>query len=208
MPIRNDGGGSGSDPTSGFEQVFGIPSPPPPPPSAPATAAGSPPLISGSPPITSNPLPGQNIQVDASGNLPVTIARTLVGYEYAYVELLSTVTVSGTSAAQTTIVAGPTIVFDGTTSIVVEFFDPQVATGASDTVIFDLWDDITEVGLIAVVAGNAVTAPVIGKRRFTPTKGPHTYTVKAYRTTNNGAVIAGVGGSLTQLPGYLRVTRA
>lgn len=65
MPIRNDGGGGGTD-TSGFEQVFGIPSPPPNPPVAPATL-GTAPIVS------STPGAGQGVALDAAGRLPVIV---------------------------------------------------------------------------------------------------------------------------------------
>lgn len=64
MPIRNEEGSAAPD--GGFQQVFGIPSPPPAPPVAP-------PLLGGAPVVSSTPRVGQGVALDAAGRLPVIV---------------------------------------------------------------------------------------------------------------------------------------
>ena len=49
-------------------------------------------------------------------------------------------------------------------------------------------------------------APVIMKLRLTPTKGTHTYDLRAFVTSGTGVVYAGAPGTFT--PAYIRVVAA
>lgn len=126
------------------------------------------------------------------------------GAPLAYQEFTSNVTVSGTSGAQTTVVTAPSVTVDGLTPIVVEFYSIEVAPGASDFVVLVLWEDATNLGQMGVV-NLATGTPVKLERKITPSSGAHVYAVKAYRTTNNGTVVAGAGGVNVGQPGFIRV---
>ncbi len=43
-------------------------------------------------------------------------------------------------------------------------------------------------------------------RHFTPTAGSHTYSIRAAVSNGTGTVDANVGGSGSQMPGFIRIT--
>jgi hypothetical protein len=65
VPIRTEEGAAA--PSGGFEQVFGIPSPPPAPPVAPPT-------LGTAPTVSSTPGAGQGVALDAAGRLAVVVS--------------------------------------------------------------------------------------------------------------------------------------
>ncbi len=129
-----------------------------------------------------------------------------------HVSFSAAVTVS--SAAEATpddVVSCGALEFDGNTLNRIEFFSPRVdtAAAASSFVVLNLWDGSTDLGRIALVGNGAVTAesvsaPVYVASFLTPARGTHTYKVRAWRITGNGAVYGGA----PNLPGYIRVSRA
>lgn len=203
MPvILRDDGGPAFDP--GID-LFGRPTPPPAPPSAPPT-------LGISPTVSTTPAPGGGIALDFTGRLNASIPVT--GGELAYVELNSPQTVSATTdAGATSVITDTQRDFDGR-PIWIEFFAPVVdipANAGGNFTIFVLFEDGSSIGRLGAL-GSASNVAVLDaarlRRRHTPTFGPHTYAVKAFRTTANCTVTAASGGSGNYFPGYLLITRA
>src|SRR3954462_7830039 len=141
----------------------------------------------------------------------VTFAKP-PGYEFARTQITASVTVSGTSGAPTTVI-GPTssVTFDGSTAVDIVLGGDAVNVGGSDTVICELYEDATSLGIIAAYinpAAGSMSVPLRGELRRTPSAAGHTYTVKAYRTTNNGSVAAAAGGAGAGTPAFLKVIKA
>lgn len=126
----------------------------------------------------------------------------------SYTEFTANVTVSGTNGAETTVVTAPFFVADGATVYEVTFSATEIATGASDLVVVILFEQASNLGQMAVCNTNTVGIPVYLRRRLTPASGNRQYIIKAYRTTNNGTIVAGAGGSNVALPGYIKITKA
>ena len=59
-----------------------------------------------------------------------------------------------------------------------------------------------------LVTNATVGIPVIAKRKVTPASGARQYIIKAWKDVNNGSLVAGAGGAVTALPGYISVTKA
>lgn len=138
-----------------------------------------------------------------------------IGWDFGYDEIVAPVSIaSSTEATGTTIIAGSAHVFDGS-PVMAEFFSPYVVTGSgtSPAVGISLFESTTETGIFVYVqpiaTGNvSLYHPVIGKLRFTPSAGSHTYKVTAYAFPTSGAqVAAGAGGTTGTLPAYLRFTK-
>lgn len=136
----------------------------------------------------------------------------LGGKELDYAQITADVSVSGTSAAQTTVITGNAVTYDGTTNIVIEIMLAGVLNGASDSVTLELWDGATSIGATAQfsTAGSAtqIQVPVRFAKRLTPSAGSHTYTLKAYRGTANGTIKAGTGAAGAVVPSFMRITKA
>lgn len=135
------------------------------------------------------------------------------GYEIGYAEFTSAVTVSATAeSAPTDVVSAGSLSFDGT-PVIVEFFaialTPASAGGA--TVIVSLWEDSTDRGRLAFRQTGAAAAqydPVLVRRKLTPSAGSHTLKITATAGGGDGSILAGAGGVGTNLPGYIRITKA
>lgn len=136
---------------------------------------------------------------------PPTTGTTLTA---SYVEFTANVTIAGASeAAATTIVTAAAFTPNGTDSYWIEFFSPQCAAGASDSITFCLYDGAASVGKPGILSG-ASLEPVVLRRKLTPTNAAHTYSIRAYRATTNGTVAAGVDGVGNLVPGYISITKA
>jgi hypothetical protein len=126
-----------------------------------------------------------------------------------YVEFTSNVTVSATgSATATTVVTAGSESFDGSTRVCIEFFASNVQCGAdaNDAVLIHLWDGSTDLGRLGSFQNGSQAAPCFLRRYLTPSNASHTYSIRAWRTVNNGTVEAGSGGTSNQrLPGYIRI---
>lgn len=136
-------------------------------------------------------------------NIPTESSITSISYN----ELTSNVTISGTSGAQTSVISSSSVTLDGSTSILVEFFSPDFATGASDFIVVELWDGATDLGVMGQVGNVALAVGNTFSRRLTPSAGAHTYTIKAYRGTTNGTIVGGIGGTGAYVPLYIRVCK-
>jgi hypothetical protein len=155
-----------------------------------------------------------------SGYVPVsdgangwTMARP-TGYELAYTEFTSNVSVTNTIGD---VVDSGSLSYDGTT-VNVEFFCPAFTGPASSAgeVQIHLYDSTTDLGILARFgftvwgSGNITPEfPVIAKRRLTPSAATHDYKIRAVMTSAvTGTLVAGAGGVGANMPGYVRITKA
>ena len=138
------------------------------------------------------------------------------GFEIAYDQITTGVNVASTTeGSPTAIIAGTSHVYENV-AYVFEFYSPSVtdSSAAGGTVTALLIQDAASIGRLAVAESVAATTQVIlalvGKYRFTPTAGAHTFGVSAFASSATGtpAIGAGAGGSGTLVPAYLRVTKA
>lgn len=134
------------------------------------------------------------------------------GYEIGYDEVTTSVSVAMTTeSTSTTVVTCATHTFDGA-AVMVEFFSPSVSPAQANTafITFSLFEGATQIGRIGTVENAAVGAlavPVTLKRRFSPTAGTHTYSIKAYEAGGAGSVGAGAGGAGVSFPMYARFVK-
>lgn len=136
------------------------------------------------------------------------------GYELNYTALTSVVNVASTTEASgTTIISPGAITFDGS-AVMVEFFSPivKLATVAGSFVVVSLFEGATQIGELCDfenVASAAAGYPAVGRLRFTPTAAAHTYTVTAFSTSLTGtpSIGAGVSGTGTTVPAFVRFTK-
>jgi hypothetical protein len=157
---------------------------------------------------------GQTL-VAASGETTGTDWVFPPGYEIAYVERTTDLTVTATTAATAQeIVSAGAISFDGT-AVWIEFFSPYVQAGADGFTLIVLYDGASELGRLGAVSGVEATAdtvvvgsPMCVRKRLTPTAASHTYKAHAYRLTANGLVTGGAWGSDTNPAAYIRITKA
>lgn len=138
------------------------------------------------------------------------------GYEVGYTQITADVPIASTTeAAGTTIISPGALTFDGS-AVICEMFSPRVlvdTVGPGDSVVVSLFEGATQIGRLVVVsvsvAGTPAGVPVIGRLRFMPSGGAHTYTVTAYSTSVTGTptVQAGAGGTGSLVPAYIRFTK-
>lgn len=134
------------------------------------------------------------------------------GYQLAYVEFTSAVTISATTeATANSVVSAGAVSFDGATPVIIEFFAviSQPAASAGSNLIYYLYEDGASIGQLGQhqnPASSSNRVPVLLRRRMTPTSGSHTYEIRVVRGVGNGSVRAGVGGSGNEMPGYIRIT--
>lgn len=131
--------------------------------------------------------------------------------ELDYTTKTTDVTVSGTTeGGATTVIASGAVTVDGSTDVDVEFFAPRVfvdIASAGQGVIFDLYDDATILGRIAVVLLDAdADLPVCGKMRVTTPANGSVFTVKAWKSAANVTVHTGSGGTGAEVPAFIKVT--
>jgi hypothetical protein len=153
----------------------------------------------------STPDPATTDWVPLGGLAPAV----LPGYEYAYTEFTSTVSVTATTeAGATTIVTAPAVTLDGSTIVMVEFFSPAVApaAGAGNFVQMVLFDG-TSIGIAGTVSPSSGSIPVVIRRRLTPSAGAHTYSMRGYVNAGTATAVGGIGGGGAALPGFIRVTK-
>ena len=141
------------------------------------------------------------------------LARLGVGYEYAYAQITSGVTVTSTTEASgTTVISPPAFTPDGT-PVLVEFFAPivqcaSVVNAQVTILLFEGATQITRLGGFENTAGQPNNTPACLRYRFTPTGASHTYTITAIQSGGSGTVIAGAGGTATYSPAFVRFTKA
>lgn len=155
---------------------------------------------------------GDQLVIARSGANNSVLGKRLPGYELAYNEVTTTVnltvTTEGTAAD---VVTASAVTYDGS-PVIVEFFCPRVATQntSGSTIVFLLQESSTVIGrlgLFNTVANTTQLSPLLMRYRFTPSNASHTYKATAYSTISGSSLIGGAGGSGTELPMYLRITK-
>ena len=129
--------------------------------------------------------------------------------EIGYDQITASVTVtSGTQATGTTVITCASHIFDGE-PVMCQFFAPVVAPAANDFIVPSLFEGSTCIGQLCDVQGGtaALDVPGAGWLRFTPTAGAHTYKLTAYRSSVNGIIFAGIGGTAAYVPAFIRFTK-
>lgn len=147
-----------------------------------------------------------------SFNLPTAVIETNTNQLISYVEYTANVTISGTNpgtgGTATTIVTAGAFTPNGTDEYWIEFFSPEVQAGSADSVLIELYDGATRLGEMAIFANPATqpASPCLVRRKLVPTNAAHTYSIRAWRVTNNGIVVAGNGTAGNAMPGYINIT--
>lgn len=141
-----------------------------------------------------------------------TPASALPGYEIGYDQITSPVAVtSGTEATGTTILTATAHTFDGA-PVMVEFFSPATYAD-STTLTISLFEGATQIARLGRVQQDPTDGPdfsraFVGRLRFTPSAGAHTYKVTGHRAgAEDCGVAAGAGGAATDPPAFLRFTK-
>lgn len=135
------------------------------------------------------------------------------GTELDYVAFTAPVTVSATTdATANTVVTANAVSFDGSTVAMIEFYCPYITPGSSagSNVIVQINEGATILGYVSstlVPSAAQMNAPGGGRLRLTPTNASHTYSARAWRSTANGTVGAGAGGTGAYAPGFIRITK-
>lgn len=143
-------------------------------------------------------------------------ASAMPGGEIGYDQITSPVTiVSGDESDGTPVVTCGAHTFDGG-PVMAEFFAPYVtpANATSSQVTLSLFEGTTQIGRLGIVLVGEVTGenqtlgiPFVGKLRFTPSAGAHTYKVTAFATGGDANVVANAPGTGAYLPAYVRFTK-
>lgn len=135
--------------------------------------------------------------------------------EIDYVENTSSLAVTATTeAGAQTAVSSSAIAYDGSTTIIIEFYSPIVRPdngAAGRTLTITLWDGSTDLGRLGqflTPAAATDSKSCLVRRRLTPTAATHTYHIKAFVNVTGGLVAAGAGGTGVAMPMYIRITRA
>lgn len=172
-----------------------------------------------SPALTGNP----TAPTQSAGNNSTRLATTAYvdskvppGTIVDYVEFTGDVSITATTeGAAITVVTGAGFTPNGTDSFFVEFSGQiQPSATASDKIVAVLYDNGSPIVAgnsgIAVIftpaAGTDVISGVWSSNKITPTNASHTYSIRAFRGSNNGLVRG--GNVLGAMPGFIRVVKA
>ncbi len=137
------------------------------------------------------------------------------GFQFGYDQITAPVNVvSTTEATGTTVITCAPHTFDGA-PVLAHFFAPEATlpSTAANTLACSLFEGATQLGRLTWSASNLsaeqINMPLSGFLRFTPTVGSHTYTVTCFVSATNGTpqVNAGVGGTATFVPAFIRFTK-
>jgi hypothetical protein len=143
-------------------------------------------------------------------------AGIYAGEELGYTEFTSNVSngAATTEAAAVAVATLPSLTFDGSTVCIVEFYSPSVdAGGGAGSAYFILHDGTNAIGQITEYTQRnvaAVRTGAFGARRFTPAAGTRAYSIRVYDTSGASSISvgAGAGGSVTLMPGFVRLKKA
>ncbi len=138
--------------------------------------------------------------------MPPAIPRGLQpGDEIDYAQRTTGLTVTATAdATADTFITGAAVVYDGATTVMIEVSVPYGAATAA--LILNLYDGSTDLGRFGQI--NSVTnAPMRVARRLTPSAASHTYTIKAWKSGGTASLNQGAGGTATDLPAFMRITK-
>lgn len=200
MPLRAETGGTTEDITTALQSILGSPTVAPSTSTAPALQATSAPLVS------TTPNPGTGIALDINGKLPSSIP--IPGTGLAYSEYTSPATITATvEASADTVVTASAIVFDGSTSVWIEFYTPRLERGTTfiQCLLFDNGSSLGTMGNTLIGPGHC---PGPLKRRLTPSQGKHIFSIRSSVDAGTGKIQAGPGGAGNWVPGYILISRA
>lgn len=152
------------------------------------------------------------IRVTKVGPAPISSGNP--GQEIGYDQITSLVPVTSTvEATGDLVIPGTSHVFDGL-PVFAEFYSPFIETpNSTGFVVACLFEGPTEISRLGDWYNATGTAQIaqssVGKYRFTPLAGAHTYDLRAFVTGSGiGANIGGgVGGVAGDPPAYLRFTK-
>ena len=154
--------------------------------------------------------PFPNIVAPVSSSSSTTSSSsTEIGYD----QITASVSVTSTTEATgTTVISAAAHTFDGS-AVIAEFFAPVgIATGvAGKALTVSLFEGATQIARLCQiinVTSAAVAVPLIGRLRFTPSAGSHTYTVTAADSGGGGSISCGAGGTGGYPAAYLRFAKA
>lgn len=132
------------------------------------------------------------------------------GWEFDYVEKTTDTNVTATTEASgDTVITSNATTFDGE-PVIAEFFCPRFQHPATSSVaiVLSLFEGATQLGRFGVILDTGATnVPFLGRYRFTPSAGSHTYVTKAHVGGGTGVIHAGSGGTSGEFPAYLRFTK-
>lgn len=120
----------------------------------------------------------------------------------------ATTTISGTSGAQTAIIDGNAVSFNGG-DVWVEFFCFLAQVASTANLIIELWDGSTDLEKLAQFSNASVAyqAPIYVKVRVSLAAGTHTLHVKGWHSSGaNPTLSAGGGGAVSAPPMWYSVT--
>lgn len=162
--------------------------------------------------VSSDIVDGTIVNADISASAAIAQSKLAngPGLELAYAELTTTVSsTTATEASPLDVVSAGSVTFDGT-AVIVEFYAPSFQNGGAVLSGLSLWEDANDRGRLWT--SNSGTAPSLAgvlRRKITPSAGAHTYKVRLWTAgSTNMQVAAGAGGVGTNLPAYIRVTKA
>lgn len=139
-----------------------------------------------------------------------TTPGTQIDYAQITAPVAATVT---TEATATAIVAGSSVAYDGT-RVKIEFWAPGAfETGGANPLTLVVLRDTTVIGQakvnLGVQAAYPASTPIAVAAFDTPSAANHTYSVAAFQTAGTSVTVqAGAGGSGSQLPAFILVTKA
>ena len=136
------------------------------------------------------------------------------GHEMDYVQITSAVAITATTeAGANTVVTGSAVTYDGSTTVMIDFFSYASYTDnvANGELYLYLYDGATSLGFIGVMRAettNRANQAICAHRRLTPSAAAHTYSIRAsISAAGDGQVGAGAGGAGNGVPAFIRITK-
>lgn len=131
-----------------------------------------------------------------------------------HVAATGNVVITATSEATAQVlVTGTSLVWDGTTAYLFQFFAPEVFSSATGTtfqvILFDGTNPLGTFYNLRVAVATTDQGSINGWVRIVPAAGTRAYSVRGYSSGAASVTVgAGAGGSATNFPMFLRVTAA
>jgi hypothetical protein len=163
------------------------------------------------------PIPSLNMGYSGTQTLAGTLnagglkvnGLALPGTEIGYDQITSSVTVtSSASSSLTTVITAAAHTFDGQ-PVICEFFSfsvqsPSVSAGTTNILLSEGGSTIAQLGQVLTPAAAVMRSTILGRYRFTPSAGSHTYTIGAYASSTTGSPTV---FAFSTAPAYLRFTK-